>query len=377
MQLNNMIIIKEALTKKEIKDFVLFSFDLFKGNTNWIPPLVSEEMETFDKTKNPSLLKAECHLFLAYKDNKIVGKLAAIINWDEVNLLGKQKVRFGWFDAIDDIEVTKALLAKVEELGKKYGLTQMEGPIGFSNLDKVGALTEGFDEKGNMITWYSKPYYKEHFKQLGLSVEKEYQESVFSFFDVNPEPFLRASKMIQDRYKLKTLNFNSTSEIMPYVDQMFELFNETYAKLQSFVAVSQEQIDYIKKKHISFINPEYIKFIMDENDRMIAFTIVMPNFADALQKANGKLFPFGWWHLLQAKKNSKEVVFYLIGVLPEYQNKGITAVIFEEYYKVFKAKNITTCIRTPELEENYAMHNLWKNFNSRINKRRCTFSKSI
>lgn len=371
------ITIKEAVSPKEIRDFVLFSFELFKGNPNWIPPLISEEMETFDKTKNPALQKAECHLYLAYKGNKIVGKLAAIINWDEVNLLGKQKVRFGWFDVIDDIEVTKALLEKVEALGKQHGLTQMEGPIGFSNLDKVGALTEGFDEKGNMITWYSKPYYQEHFKQLGLTVEKEYQESVFSFFDVNPEPYFRASKMIRDRYKLKAINFSKTSEIMPYVDQMFDLFNEAYAKLQSFVAVSQEQIDYIKKKHIGFINPEYIKFILDENDRMIAFTIVMPNFAHALQKANGKLFPFGWWHLLKARKQSKEVVFYLIGILPEYQNKGITAVIFDEFYHVFKAKNITTCIRTPELEENHAMHNLWKNFNSRINKRRCTFSKDI
>lgn len=372
-----MITVKEVTSKKETKAFIQFSFEVFKGNPNWVPPLISEELETFDKENNPNLKNCDIKLFLAYKNNKIVGKVAAIVNWEEVNQLGKKKTRFGWFDVIDDIEVTKALLEKVEEFGKEKGMDHIEGPLGFSNLDKVGVLTEGFDQLSTMISWYSQPYYKEHFKQLGLQVEKKYQESVFSFFDVDPAPYIRASKMIQQRYKLKVLNFTKSSEIMPYVDDMFQLFNSTYDKLQSFVAVTQEQIDYIKKKHISFINPEYIKFILDENDKMIAFTIVMPSFAKALQKANGKLLPFGWWHLLQAKKHSKEVVFYLIGILPEYQNKGITAIIFDEYYKVFKAKNIETCIRTPELEENHAMHNLWKNFNPKINKRRCTFIKEI
>ena len=372
-----MITIKEATSKKEIKEFILFSFELFKGNPYWVPPLISEEMETFDKANNPNLKNCDIKLFLAYKNDKIVGKVAAIVNWTEVEQLGKKKTRFGWFDAIDDIEVTKALLEKIEAFGKERGMDHIEGPIGFSNLDKVGVLTEGFNELSTMISWYSNPYYKEHFKQLGLVVEKEYQESVFSFLDVNPAPYIRASNMIKERYGLRIVNFKKSSEIMSYIDEMFQLFNTTYEKLQSFVAVTQEQIDYIKKKHISFINPEYIKFVLDENNKMIAFVIVMPSFAKALQKANGKLLPFGWWHLLQAKKNSREVVFYLIGIHPEYQNKGITAIIFDEYYKVFQSKNIETCIRTPELEENHAMHNLWKNFNPIINKRRCTFSKAI
>ena len=158
---------------------------------------------------------------------------------------------------------------------------------------------------------------------------------------------------------------------------MFDLFNETYAKLQSFVAINQVQKEYFKKKYISFINPEYIKFILDKDDKMVAFAIVMPGFSDALKKAKGKLFPFGFYHLLQARKHSKEAVFYLIGVTPEYQSKGITAIIFEEYYKIFKAKNINTCVRTPELEENNAVHNLWKHFNSKITKRRRTYSKKI
>lgn len=372
-----MIEIKEAFTKKEMKDFIMFSFELYKNNTYWIPPIIADELETFDKTKNPTLQTAEAHFYLAYKDNKIVGKIAAIINWEEVNLLEKRKVRFGWFDVIDDIEVTKALLTKVEELGRKHHMNHMEGPMGFSNLDKVGILSEGFDQMGNMITWYSLPYYITHFEQLGLNKEKEYIESNFSFSNINPEPFQKASVLIKKRYELRSLNFTKTKDIMPYVDKMFDLFNETYSKLQSFVPINDIQKEYFKKKYIGFINPEFIKFILDKNDNMIAFAIVMPGFAQALKKANGKLFPFGFYHLLQARKHSKEVVFYLIGVTPEYQSKGVTAIIFDEYYKICQEKGIETCIRTPELEENHAIHNLWKNFNSKITKRRRTYMKTL
>ena len=164
---------------------------------------------------------------------------------------------------------------------------------------------------------------------------------------------------------------------MPYVDKMFDLFNFSYAKLQSFVPINEEQKAYFKKKYISFINPEYIKFVLDENDNMVAFSILMPGFAQALKKANGKLFPFGFYHMLKSKKQSKEVVFYLIGVLPEYQNKGVTAIIFDEAHAICEAKGITKCIRTPELEENEAVHNLWKNFDAKVSKKRSTFIKNI
>lgn len=372
-----MITIKEALTKKEMKEYIMFSFKLYKDNPYWIPPIIAEELETFDKTKNPALQTAEAHFYLAYKNNKIVGKIAAIINWEEVNLLGKRKARFGWFDVVDDVEVTKALLEKVEELGKKHNMDHMEGPIGFSNLDKVGALCEGFDQLGNMVTWYSLPYYITHFEQLGLVKEKEYIESNFSFSNIDPTQFQKFSNLVKERYKLRSLNFTKTKDIMPYVDKMFDLFNATYSKLQSFVPINDIQKEYFKKKYISFINPEFIKFIMDKDDNMIAFAIVMPGFAQALQKANGKLFPFGFYHLLQARKHSKEVVFYLIGVTPEYQSKGVTAIVFDEYYRICQAKGIETCIRTPELEENHAIHNLWKNFNSKITKRRRTYRKEL
>ncbi len=372
-----MITIKEALTRREVEDFVKFPFKLYKDNPHWVPPLIHDEVEQFDRNKNPVFTSADAHLYMAYRNGQPVGRIAAIINWDEVRDQGKKKVRFGWFDVVDDIEVTKALLEKVYEFGRQHRLEYVEGPIGFSNLDKVGALTEGFDQMGTMITWYNHQYYVTHLEQLGYVREKEFIESIFSFANVNPENFTKASALIKRRYGLTAVNFTKTSVLMPRVDEMFDLFNHTYKHLSSFVAVSDIQKEYFKKKYINLINPEYIKFVNDANGKLVAFSIVMPSFSEALQKAGGKLFPFGWWHLLQARKHSKEVLFYLIGIDPEYQNKGVTAIIFEEYFKTFTERGIKTCIRTPELEENHSIHNLWKNFDPIIHKRRRTFRKDL
>ena len=372
-----MITIREAVTKADIVEYVKFPFALYKDNPYWIPPLISDEVASFDKAKNPVFDSADAKFYLAYKDGKPAGRIAAIVNWDEVNDQQKRKVRFGWFDVIDDIQVTKALLEKVYEFGRSHNLEYAEGPIGFSNLDKVGLLTEGFDQIGTMITWYNHPYYVTHLEQLGYVKEKEFIESIFSFVGVNPEPFRRAQAMVEKRYGLTPVNYTSTKEIMPRVDEMFDLFNTTYAHLASFVAINDKMKDFFKKKYVGLINPEYIKFIDDADGKMIAFTIVMPSLSKALQKAGGRLFPFGWYELLKAKRKNKEVIFYLIGILPEYQNKGVTAIIFGVYYKTFLKNNVETCIRTPELEENHSIHNLWKNFNPVIHKRRRTYTKRL
>lgn len=372
-----MITIKEAITKKEMTQFVKFPFSLYKDNKYWVPPIIADELESFDRTKNPAFESAEANFYLAYKNDEIVGRIAAIINWGEVNNQHKKKVRFGWFDVIDDIEVTKALLEKAYELGRKNNLEHIEGPMGFSNLDKVGVLTEGFDQMGTMITWYNHPYFASHLEQLGFVTEKEYVENIFPFKNVKPEFFEKAQTLIKKRYQLTSLTFTKTKDIMPYVDKMFDLFNSSYASLSSFVAITDIQKEYFKKKYISFINPEYIIFVMDKNQNLIAFSIVMPGFSEALQKAKGKLFPFGFYHLLKARKSSKDVVFYLIGVHPEYQNKGVTAIIFNEYYNAFTKKGIINCIRTPELADNLAIHNLWKNFDPKIHCRRKTFIKNL
>ncbi|QZK89884.1 GTP cyclohydrolase [Flavobacterium sp. CHNK8] len=368
-----MITIHEAVSKKELTAFIKFPFSLYKNNPYWVPPLIADELETFDKTKNPAFENAEAYFYVAKKNNEIVGRITAIINWSEVKNQQKLKVRFGWFDVIDDIEVTKALLEKVYELGKKNNLDHIEGPMGFSNLDKVGVMTEGFNEIGTMITWYNNPYYANHFRELGFKVEKEYLESKFPFENVKLEFFEKANDLVKKRYQLSPLNFKTTKEVMPHVDKMFDLFNKSYASLSSFVAISDTQKEYFKKKYISFINPEFIKFVEDKDHNIVAFSIVMPDFAEALQKSKGKLFPFGFLHMLKARKQSKNVIFYLIGVLPEYQNKAVTAILFKECYETFKEKGILNCFRTPELADNVAIQNLWKHFDPQVHKKRCTF----
>jgi GNAT superfamily N-acetyltransferase len=372
-----MITIKEALSKQELKAFVKFPFKLYEDSKYWVPPIIKQELETFNKDKNPIFKDAEARFFLAYKNEEIVGRIAAIVNWLEINNQQIKKMRFGWFDFIDDLEVSKALLDKVEDIGKKHQLEYAEGPVGFSNMDKVGVMTEGFDTIGSMITWYNYPYYVDHYMSHGYKIEKEYSESIFPFSNVQPEFFKKAQELIKRRYKLKALQLTKTEEVMPYADRMFDLFNESYASLSSFVEITELQKAYFKKKFISFINPEYIKFIVDEQDNLIGFAVVMPKFAEALQKTKGKLFPFGFTHILKAKKHSKDVIFYLIGIHPDYQNKGVHALIFNEYYETFKAKGIETCYRTPELEDNVAIKQIWKHFDPKVCKRRKTFRKDL
>lgn len=372
-----MITLHEAKTKQDLKRFVTFPFSLYKNNKYWVPPIINDELESFNKNKNPVFKDAEAWFFLAFDGDKLVGRVAAILNHLEVNQQKVKKMRFGWFDFIDDPSVSKALLDKVAEIGNQHNLEYMEGPVGFSNLDKVGVLVEGFDHIGTMITWYNHPYYKDHYENLGFVKEKEYMENKFPAKNADPKLFSKLNDLVKRRYGLKEVNFTKTKEVMPMADEMFDLFNETYASLSSFVPITEIQKAYFKKKYISFINPEYIKFIKDKDDKLIAFAIVMPSFSEALQKANGKLFPFGLYHLLKAKKNSKDVIFYLVGIHPEYQNKGVTAVIFNEYYKTFTEKDIDMCYRTPELEENLAIKQMWKHFDPVIYKRRRTYRKAL
>jgi len=371
-----MISIKKAVSKKEIKQFVMFPFSLYKDSKYWVPPIISEEIKIFDKNTNPVLQNADVHLFLAYKNGEIVGRVAAIINWLEVKNKSSNKVRFGWMDMIDDIEVTKALLAEVELIGKANSLSYMEGPIGFSNLDKVGVLTYGYDQIGTMVTWYNHPYYVEHLKQLNLKIEKEYVEHKHQFSDILIDDSDQMEKVIKKRYNLRPLDFTSTKELMPYADKMFDLFNESYASLSSFIAITDIQKAFLKKKFLNFINPEYIKFVVDADDNLVAFGVVMPSFAEALQKIKGKLFPFGIFHILKAKK-SKKLNFYLIGVHPEYQKKGVHSIIFSSFYKTFKKKGIIECRRTPELVNNLAIQKLWRNFKPVLIKKRSTFRKEF
>ncbi len=374
-----MIEIKEISTTQEMEQFVSFPFTLYKNHPYWVPPIIKEELEVLNKDKNPVFKNADAAFFLAYKNGEIVGRIAAMINWIEVKELNKNKVRFGWFDTIDDIEVTQALMSAVEDFGKKNKMSFVEGPVGFSNLDKAGMLVEGFDEMNTMITHYNYPYYSQHMEGLGLKKLAqwvEYEIKISSFED-SPEKVRRFGELMLNRYKLKVLHFTKTKQLLPYVDQMFTLLEETYNKLQTFVPVQPYQIKHYKEKYFRYIHPEFIKCVADEKGKLVAFVIIMPSFTKALKKANGKMFPFGFLHVLKAQYFNNRASFYLIGVHPDYQNKGVTAVIFNEIQKLFNKKGITEVETNPELEENDSIQNMWKNYEHRLHKKRATYTKAL
>lgn len=374
-----MITLKEMKTSSELKQFVKYPFLLYKDEPNWVAPIINDELDSMDPTKNPVFKNAEARYFIAYKNNQPVGRICAIINHIEVKEQGKPKMRFGWFDAIDDIEVTKTLLDKVKEIGTSHNLEYMEGPVGFSNMEKAGLLVEGYEYLNTMITWYNYSYYKDHFEQLGFEKAAEWVE-----FKIKIDPpekqnpkVKKFADIISKRYDLTSLEFKTSDEIKPYVDEMFGLLNKTYDKLSTFVPIQQYQIDHYKEKYIKYIHPDFIKCVQDKEGKLVAFAITMPSFSKALKKANGKLFPFGFYHLLKAKKKSSTAAFYLIGIDPEYQNKGVTAVIFQMMQDLFNDRGITDVETNPELEENKAIQQLWKNYEHELHKRRRTYRKDI
>ena len=373
------IVIKEAKTKAEYLAFVKFPYSLYKENPNWVPPLINDEIETIDPDLNPVYQNANASFFLAYQGEKIVGRIAAIVNWIEIKEIKKSKVRFGWFDVIDNINVTKSLIDCVIKFGKDHNLESVEGPLGFSNLDKAGLLIKGYEEQNTMITLYNHPYYSEHLEKLGFNEAAKWVEYEIKIddFESSPEKVKRFSKLIMERYNLTLLNFKNRKAIIPYVDQMFELLDKTYNKLQSYVPIQDYQIENYKKRFLKFINPDFIKCIIDQQGKLICFSITMPSFTEALKKVNGKLTLFNSIHILKAMYFNKRASFYLIGVRPDYQNKGITAIIFNEMQKLFNKQNINIVETNPELEENTAIQKLWKNYEHRLHKRRATFSKKI
>ena len=373
------IVIREAKTQEEFHAFVKFPFTLYKENPYWVPPLINDEIETIDPNLNPVYQNADARFFLAYKEEKIIGRIAAIVNWIEVKEIKKSKVRFGWFDTIDNIEVTKLLIDKVIEFGKEHNLKNIEGPLGFSNLDKAGLLIEGFKERNTLITLYNHPYYVEHLKKLGFNEAARWVEYEIKIddFESSPEKVKRFSKLIMERYNLTLLNFKNRSEILPYVDQMFDLLDKTYNSLQTYIPIQDYQIENYKKRFLKFVNPDFIKCIIDNEGKLICFSITMPSFTKALKSINGKLTFLNSYHILKAMYFNERASFYLIGIRPDYQNKGIPAIIFNEMQKLFNKQKITIVETNPELEENIAIQKLWKNYEHRLHKRRATFNKKI
>ena len=375
-----MIKIITVKNSKQVKDFVMFPFKLYKDCEYWVPPIINEEIEAMHSSKNPVFKNAEAEFYLAYDEQEnIVGRIAAIVNWVEIKDQKKNKLRFGWYDTIDNLDVSKKLIEKVLEFGKERRLEFIEGPVGFSNMDKAGLLTYGYDELNTMITWYHYPYQKEHLVKLGLKQLAEWVEYKIKIFSEKeaPEKVKKFAEIIAKRYNLKSINFKSTKEIIPYVDKMFELLNITYSPLQTYVTIKQYQIDFYKEKFIKYIHPDFIKCVVDSEGNLIAFLITMPSFSRALKKVNGKLFPFGFLHILKAQHFNNRVSLYLIGVDPKYQSKGATAILFNDLQQTFNKRGIVEVETNPELVENKAIQAFWKNYESTLNKRRATFTKKI
>lgn len=369
--------LREVKDDKDLNLFVKFPMELYKNNPYFVPSLINEEKNIWNLKENPALAYSEFKLFLAEKNEQIVGRIAVIINHKEEKELGIRKVRFGWLDFIDDMEVSKALLDAAIAFAKEKKIPIIEGPMGFTNLDKAGMLTYGFDKLATMIGIYNEEYYPKHLEKLGLKKEKEWVEFEIIFSETLPEKVTKFSQIIKDKYQLKVVKFNNKKEILPLVEPMFELLDQTYKSLSTYTPISPEQIKTYKEKYFGFINKDYIVCVQDAQGKLIAFAITMPSYSQALQKAKGKLFPFGWLHFLQAGKKNDRANFYLIGIHPDYQRRGVTSIVFEEIHKVFKKKGMKYLETNPELEENKNVQLLWQDFNPVNHKRRRTYSKEV
>ena len=369
--------VKQVLNSSDLELFIKFPMELYKGNPYYVPPLINEEKSIWVKEENPALQYSEAAQFLAYKGENIVGRIAVMINHKEEKELGIRKVRFGWLDFIDDIEVSKSLINTAIEYAKSKGISKIEGPMGFTNLDKAGMLTKGFDKLATMIGIYNYDYYPKHMEQLGLVKEKEWVEFEINFPDTLPDKVEKFSNLIAEKYELELVKFKSKKDILPLVEPMFKLLDDTYKHLSTYTPITQEQIKHYKEKYFKFIDKDYIVCIKDKYGSLISFAITMPSYSKALQKAKGKLLPFGWWYLLNAGKKNDRANFYLIGIHPQYQKRGVTAIIFKEIYETFKKKGVKFLETNPELEENASIQALWQDYHPTNHKRRRTYSLEL
>jgi GNAT superfamily N-acetyltransferase len=369
--------IQKVESKRDLMDFIQFPMRLYKGNPNYVPPLISDEKNIWDINENPALEYSEFQLFVVKRKTEIVGRIAVIINHKESQELGVNKVRFGWLDFIDDQKVSKMLIDIAIQYAKENNIHQIEGPMGFTNLDKAGMLIMGYDKLATMIGLYNYKYYSEHLEKLGLKKEKEWVEFEIVFPDALPEKVTKFSRLIAEKFQLKVLKFKSKNEILPLVEPMFQLLDETYKDLSTYTPITPAQIKNYKEKYFGFIDKDYIVCIEDAQGKLISFAITMPSYSKALQKANGKLYPFGWWHFLQSGITNDRANFYLIGIHPDYQRRGVTSIIFKEIYDIFKKKGVKYLETNPELEENKNIQLLWQDYNPINHKRRRTYSLTI
>ena len=368
--------IKELNTNKEFKDFVNVQFDIYKDNNYWVPPIKKDELKALKAEFNPAFRFCEAKFWVAYKEGKCVGRIGAIINHKYNEKTNTKVGRFTRGEFIEDIEVSKKLLETAESWLKENGMTEVQGPLGFTNLDHQGMLVEGFDHLPSAASEYHLPYYKEHLEKLGYKKEIDWIEFRL-FLEGMPEKAKRGAQIVKKRSNLTVKSFTKSSELQQYATQLFEILNEAFKDLHSVVQLDKEMIDYYVKRYLMLLNPEFVKLVFDAEENLIAFIIGLPSLSEALQKANGSLFPFGWYHINKALKNPKVIDLMLTGILPEYQAKGVTAVLFYELHEVMEKYGVTEMETTGIFETNEKVIINWKNYEHIQHKRKRCWTKKL
>lgn len=375
------IIVQKVSSRRELKKFIRFNYELYKDNPYSVPDLYDDMLNTFNPKKNAAFEFCEAEYFLAYKDGRLVGRVAAIINHRANETWKAKEVRFGWIDFIDDAEVSAALLKTVEEWGKERGMTAIVGPLGFTDMDAEGMLIEGFDQLSTMATIYNYPYYPQHLERLGYEKATDWVEFKLKVPEEQlPERFKRVAEIILQKYKLKIVKL-TRKEIKEknYGQRMFDLINEAYAPLYGFSKMTQGQINQYVKTYLPLLDLRMVTVVEDEAGELVAVGISMASLSEALQKAKGRIFPFGWYYLLKSLywKRPKTLDLLLVAVKPEYQSKGVNALLFYDLVPVYMDMGFEFGESNPELEDNKKVQSQWSAFNPVLHKRRRAFRKNI
>ena len=380
----NPVEIKRVTDKNGLKQFIRFYYDLYRGSKYAVPFLFFDEYNTLSPDKNPSFECCEAEYFMAFRDGKPVGRVAGIINNRANERWNRRLVRFGWFDFVDDPAVSKALLDAVEQWGKSKGMNEIAGPLGFTDMDREGMLIEGFEEMATTYINYNYPYYSRHMEQMSVwQKDNDYIEYHVKVPDVVPDKFAKLSQMIEKRYNLHIHKFTRRELINEGMGrEIFRLINETYKDLYGYSQLSERQIDQLVDAYIKKADLNLVSAVVDANDsdRMVGFGITFPSFSRALQKTrDGRLLPFGWWHVLQILKRHKTdtVDLLLIGVLPEYRSKGANALIFDDLIHQFQRYGFRWADAMPQMERNEAVQSQWQYLESKIHRRHRCYRKLL
>jgi len=372
------IIVKEVKTKSDLRKFIAFPDKLYKGNKYRVPQLHMYERAALYPKKNPAFEFCEAKYWLAYKNNKIAGRIAGIINHKSNEIWNEKHMRFGWIDFIDDLEVSGALIKTVEDWAKDKGLTAVHGPLGFSDMDLEGMLVEGFDEMATQATIYNYPYYPVHLEKLGYKKDTDWVQFEIKIPDKVPENLKRISLQTLEKYDLKILKIKKSKEVLPYAKSMFYTLNEAFKSLYGFVPLTDKQIEKYTKDYFSAIDVKFICFVLDKNNEVAGFGISIYSLSEALQKAKGKLFPFGFIHILKALRKNNKVDMLLQAVKPEYQNKGVAAIFYSEIMQAYIDNGVEIAISSHALEDNKSAFLMFNDYETRQHlKRRCYIKKGI